>query len=174
MTAEEEPLSGVSSAIEPQNESISIQGLFNIFSIFFASTVALGFIFLLYSIPDVKNNPLFPSILAILISIFFIGYSVVTIVIFLFNLIRFSKFAMKIYRTHEKGFKISLLLIFLISISIIASIFAANNEFSIKIIGFTGLTIITIIIVALQNIILEFTAPYTKRLSDWICKNYKK
>ena len=148
-------------------DGITTDGLFNLLSIFFVSTVVFFIALILASLSN-SNHMDYANIIAILISIFLTGYATIFALIFMFYTIRFSEFFRSLYKIHEQRFKIATFLSIIIIPSIIFSILTTSKESVSQIAGFSGLAIIAVVLIVTQSILLELAKPYTQRISNWL------
>jgi hypothetical protein len=148
--------------------SPSIDTVFNLFSIFFISTISL---LLTLSLMAIKFSfSVFGQELYLLtFSIFFGGYLVVFVFVVIYYLVRFSNVIRAIYEKHERTIKIGVLIIVVLITAIIGSILSINEDTTMKVIG----TAIIVFFVALLFIIIEpITAPIRQKVDNWV--NRKK
>jgi hypothetical protein len=148
-------------------DGITMDGFFNLFSIFFASTVALIFALILASLAT-TNHSNYTNLMAILVSIFVTGYTTIFAIIFMFYTIRFSKFFRALYQNYSREIKMLTFLSIIIFASTIFSLFAQSEETITKITGYAGLAIIGVVIVVTQKILHNLASPYTRKISDWL------
>jgi hypothetical protein len=148
-------------------DTISSEGLFGLFSIFFISTFSI-FLAIVLMLPTYQTIPFQQSLVIISISIFLIGYATILVAIIIYYIIRFSKFFNSLYQFHKKGFIIITLLLVIIVPSIIASMLTTSTEFLYKAVGFAVLTIMGVILIMMQEILVDLAKPYTTRISNFM------
>jgi hypothetical protein len=152
-------------------DTITVEGLFGLFSIFFLSTVSL-FISIILLTPTYTPIQFHDLILTSLIAIFFIGYAIIVTSIILYYIIRFSKFFALLYNRHKIGFKSVTLLSVIIISSGLASFLTMSSEITTRAIGISIAAIIVVILIMMQNLIIEIGQPLTQKISGWI-KDFK-
>jgi hypothetical protein len=156
--------SSISKSIE--DALLTTESIFNLFSIFFISTVSL---ILTVSLSALKVSfSLFGQDLFVLpFSVFFGGYLVIFVFVVLYYVVRFSKAIRLIYVKHERAIKILALIVVVLITAIVGSILSVNEDTTMKIIG----TAIIVFVVALLFIIIEpVIAPIRQTVENWINK----
>jgi len=145
--------------------SLTVETVFNLFSIFFISTLFLILSLVLLSVHF--TLPYFGEVGIYTFSIFFSGYLVVFVFVMIFYVIRFSNAIRIIYERNERTIKILALFIVVLITAIVGSILSVNEDATMKIIG----TSIIVFVVALLFIVIEpIILPVRQWIENWINK----
>lgn len=138
--------------------------MFNLFSIFFISTVSF-IIFIMLAATNFRYSIFGQELFLLPFSIFFGGYLVVFDYIVIYYIVRFSKAVRSIYERNERTVKIAALFIVVLTTAIVGSILSVNQDLNMQIIG----TAISVFVVALMFIIIDpVIVSIKQKVNDWI------